>query len=221
MWVICCGMRRSASTLLYQIAERLAVDTGRGIGIGATEDYGEGYMAAIWAKYAPPRQMIVLKTHEFTHTWREELETGQARGLTIYRDLRDALVSGSWNQPPLSLDDDDGLRQRAQWLAEQHRQWAAQPGMLVLTYASFVSDVAACVRAIADHLGLRIAPQWADHLAWAFSIPEQKRRKLSEYWGVRDRIRDGRPGMWREHVTAEQADRIKRIVSEVDAIPCP
>jgi hypothetical protein len=214
MWVICCGMRRSASTLLYQIAERLVVDTGRGISIGATEDYGDGYMAAIWAKYAPPRQMVVLKTHEFTHDWRNELETGQARGLYVYRDLRDVLVSGSWNNPPLSLDDEAGLRQRAAWLVEQHRHWTAQPSMLVLDYVTFTTDVAAGMRAVANHLGLRIAPQWADHLAWAFSILEQKRRKLNEYWGVRDRIRDGRPGMWREYVTAEQAARIERVVAE-------
>jgi len=53
-------------------------------------------------------------------------------------------------------------------------------------------------------------------LAWAFSISQQKARTNGAAWSIRERIRDGRVGMWRDHVTPEQADRLLDIVGTVD-----
>ena len=211
--MICCGMRCSGSTLLYQLAERLVEDTGRGQGIGATEDYES--LAHLNAAHAHRRGWLVVKTHEFTHDWRGVLEQG-SHGLYVYRNLYDVLVSETMNNVALSLDDPDSLRAHAAWLVEQHRQWMAMPATLVLTYADLVGDIAGSVMRIAAHLGIRISQRWGLHLAWAFSISQQKARTNGAAWSIRERIRDGRVGMWRDHVTPEQADRLLDIVGTVD-----
>lgn len=217
MWVICCGMRRSGSTLLYQLTERLVVDTGHGEAIGATRDYGPHFMAEITAQHGHKAGKLVLKTHEFNHDWRVWLEQDAAKGLYVYRNLYDVLVSASMNDPDVSLDDLDSLRYRADWLVAQHQHWGQRPNMLIMRYADLVGATAAAVMAIGDHLGIRVSQRWAIHLAWAHSVAQQRQRENGAYWRVKDRIRDGRVGMWRDYVTEDQAMRLIAVVSTVDA----
>lgn len=216
MWVICCGMRRSGSTLLYQLAERLVVDSGHGEAIGATRDYGPDYAALMWAQHGHKAGMLVLKTHEYIDDWGGELARDAAKGLYVYRNLYDVLVSASMNDPDVKLDDLDSLRYRADWLVAQHRRWITQPNMLIIRYADLVGATAAATVAIGEHLGIRVSQRWAVHLAWAHSVAQQKERENGAYWRVKDRIRDGRVGMWRDYVTEDQAMRLIAVVSTLD-----
>ena len=204
MWIICCGMRRSASTLLYQITRRLVEDTGRGQGIGATED---GCLMA----HPPTDQWQVLKTHERNERLAEALVNNQARGLYIYRNLYDVLVSASWNDPAVDLNNPDRVRERAAWLVDTYQFWTAQPNMLTLRYVDLTGRTPAAVKAIGHHLGLRVSDRWALHLAWTYSVPQQKARDHGADWRIADRIRDGRVGMWRDYVTDTQADLLHEI----------
>ena len=66
-YVICCGMRRSGSTLQYQLAKAILA--------------------------AARVDCQVLKTHRMTAEQKRWITAGDAKCLYIYRDIRDVVVS--------------------------------------------------------------------------------------------------------------------------------
>jgi hypothetical protein len=214
MWVIACGMRRSGSTLLYQIARRLVEDTGRGVGVGATEDYTG--LDVLFGTSAEGQRWRVVKTHEPAPEWAATLKAGDARGLYVYRNLYDVLVSASWNDGKVTLDDPTTLRNRAHWLADTYRFWSVQPNTLVLRYADLVGDPIGAVQAVGRHLEMRVSYRWALHLAWTYSTDQQRNRDNGADWRIAQRIHDGRIGAWRDYVTYDQTRVLMDIVSEID-----
>ncbi len=219
MWILCCGMKRSGSTLHYQLAAHLVESAGRGQRVGWTETFADAFDA-----YNQAPGWKVYKNHNFSPDLAALLAGGQAKGLYVYRDLRDVFVSFMLKQdaPFERLWQRDILREPV----EQFALWTAQPGMLVTRYETMMHDVPAEVLRIAAHLQLPLTSAQAAAIAHDYSIDRQKQRIESSRDPVKangkaafdkhsllheNHISEthGQIGQWRAYLTPHQAGQIE------------
>ena len=90
MWVFCCGMRRSGSTLQYQLTARIAEEEAVGKRVEWVEPAD---FPVLRERYKDYNGLKVFKSHIYTPEMGEEFEKKNALGVYIYRDIRDAFVS--------------------------------------------------------------------------------------------------------------------------------
>ena len=90
MWVFCCGMMRSGSTLQFQLAARIAEETGLGKRIEwiKAQDF-----SLAREKYKNYKGLKIFKSHIYTEEMGREFSRNNAMGVYIYRDIRDAFLS--------------------------------------------------------------------------------------------------------------------------------
>ncbi|NJL21300.1 MAG: hypothetical protein HC895_11515 [Leptolyngbyaceae cyanobacterium SM1_3_5] len=89
MWVFCCGMFRSASTLQFQITSQLVQESGTGIQVGWID---AKRFAEVRSSY-PDAGYKVIKVHLCPAAIQAEFRAGNALGIYIHRDIRDAYAS--------------------------------------------------------------------------------------------------------------------------------
>jgi len=90
MWIICCGLRRSGSTLQYNIAAKiLALSEGKVLGY---IDTGEDFLR-LQEQYEEYQGYKLVKIHLPNEPIVEAFATGNAKGIFCYRDVRDVVVS--------------------------------------------------------------------------------------------------------------------------------
>lgn len=218
MWIICCGMKRSGSTLQYQLTAHLVETAGLGRRIGWTERFSDAQAQATtisgWKVY---------KNHNYEAAIGAEMAQGHGKGLYIYRDLRDVFVSFMYKQnaPFDRLWKRDILRE----LIEQYDLWTAHPQVLISRYETMMSDVPAEIRRIATHLGIPIDPTDAERIAAEYAVDKQIERieNAREVQVVNEKAvfdthhllhenhiseHQGQVGQWRASLTMEQAGRI-------------
>ncbi len=90
-WLICCGMRRSGSTLQYLIVKRILEITGKGISKGYAEN--EDVIKTLETSTDDNYEYILLKTHDYQEIFGEMDKDNQALFFYTYRDIRDVMVS--------------------------------------------------------------------------------------------------------------------------------
>ena len=173
MWVFCGGMFRSGSTVRYQIASHLVESAGHGHRVPFVGDGGfESYRRSL----ACSRQgaVLVFKSHGVCEPILAEVRMRRAAVITSHRDIRDVVVSAmrknGWSFRTI------WRRGRLRYWTTRFDEWAAVPGALVSRYDRIVSDLAAEVRRIADHLGLCIGHDESVAMADLYSIARQRER---------------------------------------------
>src|SRR5262245_39428525 len=83
-------MPRSGSTLQFQLTAHLV----EGAGLGTRVEWGpSGEFPRVRDARAGQPGWKVFKTHACTPDVRAELDAGRARGVYVYRDVRDVVVS--------------------------------------------------------------------------------------------------------------------------------
>ena len=148
MWIFCCGMKRSGSTLQYQIASRLACD----------------YLGARVIDWKPEKDVnwqeeessgagwLIYKCHRCTPDIAERLALTDSRGVYTYRYIRD--VCGSW----IRKHDSSFTRLvKAGFIREcldNFEQFTSMKNVLVSRYEDLMGDLAGEVRRIAEHLSI-------------------------------------------------------------------
>jgi hypothetical protein len=186
MWIFCCGMQRSGSTLQFQIAARLVEDSGLGRRVEwvPPEKFPE-----LRARYADEPGWKVFEHHVCTPAMAEEFERGNAVGIYSYRDLRDVFVS---NMKKFSVSFDDlwsgGFLDKS---LGNYRRWTALPRVLVSRYETIIADPATEVRRIAEHLALPLDEERCRRIAQEYSV-ESQRKRIAGF--DQDSLRDGVAG---------------------------
>ena len=172
MLVICCGMKRSGSTLQYQLAVSILERTGKGSGLGDLRNVNcqELHQANTTG------EIQVLKVHKISHLKGIEkaFEEGYAVGLYVYRDLRDVAVS-LMNLRNLSFDKLMRRREIPDNL-RAFEQFTALPNMHISRYEYMVNNLSTEVVKIASHLGIELSEQEAELIAQEYSLTQQKAR---------------------------------------------
>lgn len=220
MWIVCCGMKRSGSTLQFQLAAHLVEGAGLGTRVGWTEKFADAVTLT-----ADVHTWKVYKNHNYSEDIAEKFRIGQAKGIYVYRDLRDVFVSFMHKQdaPFERLWQRDILRE----LVENEKKWTALPDMLISRYEVMTQDVAAEVDRIAAHLGIPVSPDEARAIAHEYSVELQKARtnNLRDVRKLNSKITfdshsllhdnhisktQGQIGQWREYLSRPQIDLIEK-----------
>jgi Sulfotransferase domain len=224
MWIFCAGMKRSGSTLQYQIASHLVEGVGRGFRLpwSPSHEFPE-----VRERHADSHAWLLFKSHECTPEMAAEFLDHDARGLYTFRDLRDVIASQMvflgtsferlWSTGFLNE------------CVEQHAAWTTQPRMFVTRYEATIDDPLGHVQQIAEHLEIRVKKSQVAEIAADYSFENQQARIANTQhtsWrhvpAVDKELRfdprtllhhnhlgSGRPGAWAEILSADERLRVE------------
>lgn len=171
MWVFCCGMFRSASTLQFQITSRIVKDQGLGQQIGWID---AKRFAEVRKECESNSGFKVIKVHLCTNEIAEAFHNNEAIGIYTFRDLRDVYASYmSQRMKPFHYLWNEGLLDTC---LESHRWWTSLPHILVSHYEDLVADLPGEVQRIANHLGVTLNGETCEQIASDYSIEHQQKR---------------------------------------------
>jgi len=216
LWVFCCGMIRSGSTLQYQLAAGLVEVCGTG---RRSRYVSENRFAELLTEYKEISGLIVVKAHLLTPAMEDLLIDRRALSIGCYRDIRDVAVSimRKWNVTFEELVANRWLDRAIEML----ESWSLHPRHLLSKYEDVRDNPAREVLRIASHLSIDCSDRLAVDLADAFSIEQQRRRvqiiaekKASlniegDYWDKESLLHhnhlfSGGSGDWKNMLTQQQ-----------------
>jgi hypothetical protein len=211
-YVFACGMERSGSSVYMRMINFLirAGNLGRKVGDTRLGDFND-VTPKIMAKSATVAGIKLIRAHDYHRLFEVELQQNNAIGFYVWRDIRDVMVSFTLRaSSDWSLDDEDWLISNVKRISANYQRWMAwsPDQVMIRTYAELITDPAKLMLETAHALGIRMLPEQATGAAAQFSVDRMRTTMPG------DHINDGRLGMWRDHCTEEQADRLQRIVDE-------
>jgi len=171
MWIFCCGMQRSGSTLQFQLTARLVevAGWGRRVEWAKPERFGK-----LRRQFANDPCWKVFKIHVCTDQMAKEFQRGNAMGVYTFRDLRDVIVS-TMRKYELSFDKLMGGNFLDNCL-EQYRRWTALPRVLTSKYEDMIANLPREVERIAGHLGVALSAETYQQIAAEHTLAQQKER---------------------------------------------
>lgn len=171
MWIFCCGMRRSGSTLQYQLTARIVEEEGIGRRV---EWVKPSDFPILREKYKDYDGLKVFKSHIYTPEMGEEFFKKNALGVYIYRDIRDAFVS-QFTKNNISFHT-MWLQNFLESAVENYDKWTDLPGVLVSRYEQVIADLSIEVKRIATHIGLDYDENKCRKIADDYTLERQKER---------------------------------------------
>ena len=209
MLLLVCGMHRSGSTLVWQIARQLVeghpgLRNPRGI---STEEYP--------AAAANSDDLLMAKVHFRPALDREDFPHEGARYLYTYRDPRDVVASLFRKGRAKPEDPERGARNSRLIVRRELRGdefWTSRSDVWIGRYEDFRDDVPGLVRQLADYLAVPVDHERVATIARDVDLAAQaERAKAAKEHGVDDDLRvtsnhitDGREGAWRDTLTSEE-----------------
>lgn len=171
MWVFCCGMYRSGSTLQYQIAIDLVTRKGLGDGFGYVllDDF-----KTMLAGDQNDETYKVIKSHAFIPEAESLFRAGKAKALFSYRDIRDVVVSYMTMQG-VSFNKllDEGFIYA---VLKAYEDWTRVSVIHISRYEDLIADLPGEVARVADYLGINLKAEEAAEIAGEYSLERQKAR---------------------------------------------
>ncbi|WNZ23791.1 sulfotransferase [Leptolyngbya sp. NK1-12] len=147
MWVFCCGMYRSASTLQFQITTHLVQQFDLGQVVGWID---ANRFAEVRQQDKQEAGLKVIKVHKCTEAIKAEFLNNNAIGIYAHRDVRDVYASMmKQRQKSFEFLWNEGFLESC---LENYRKWTSLPNVLVSQYQKIIADPADEVRRIATHL---------------------------------------------------------------------
>jgi hypothetical protein len=171
MWIICCGMIRSGSTLQYQLTKEIVESDGQGIGVGWMD---KDQLRFELQKTTNEKKIKVVKCHEYFKEAGDFISSHKAKGIYVYRDLRDILVSlmNKKKQPFGSVFSVD----RVNSLIDMDRKWNGIETLYVSKYEEVMSNLAAEIVKIASFLKISVDKSFVTEIEQKHSIENQQKR---------------------------------------------
>jgi hypothetical protein len=214
-------MPRSGSTLQFQLTAHLVEWAGLGERV---EWVRPEEFPRLRSKYSGRAGWKVFKSHACTREIRAEFDLHNAKGVYVYRDVRDVVVSRmrKRDQTFNVLWQGGGLDN----LLSGFDRWTSIHGVLVSRYEDMVVQPAGEVDRIARHLGIRIRRDECENVASQYTVAQQFQRireaeaagRLEDRDGFRydpksnlhvNHIRSGKSGEWRHVLTHTQVALIE------------
>lgn len=242
MWIFCCGMYRSASTLQFQITTRLVKDTCTGQAIGWID---ANRFSEVRDAYADQEGFKVIKVHRCTNSIASEFTQGNALGIYTFRDIRD--VYASYMKQRVKPFDYLWREGFVESCLANYQRWTRLPNVLVSKYENITTNLAEEVYRIAQHLGLSIEAEQYEAIAADYSVEIQQQRisqfrhrllqmqlasndhrEIVDYHDEEsllhmNHIHSGKNGSWIENLSVEEADlisdRVKNWCAETNYSP--
>ena len=184
--VICCGMRRSGSTLQYHVARSI--------------------LAAAQA------DCRLVKAHRLADEQRKLLADDNTRCLYIYRDIRDVIVSElNLHRLPFTFGNvcgaeilDDALR--------TCKEWMTVPDIYTARYEEVMADMRSEVSRIAAYLKCHIRPEDIDSIAAEHSI-ERTKQNLCGRPDADNLVLDNKTLLFNRHINSGASGQYREVMS--------
>lgn len=183
MWVFCCGMRRSGSTLQYQLTANIVESRGIGRALGWVEPQ---QFPQLRASHIGEKGLLVVKCHTYVREAAELFSRREAKAIYVHRDIRDVVVS-MMNKNRISFWQVVQSGFVGQVL-EEYSDWSKVGDILVSRYEVMIADLRWEVLRIADYLGVDLDESSASQIAERHTIDQQVQRIQSfdyENLGIR------------------------------------
>jgi hypothetical protein len=218
VFIIVCGMRRSGSTLTFQVTRALLELENQ---ITVTEPQtGIGVAVEEIASVAASDEILLTKMHTVSKSVRDHLPKTGAKYIYTARDPRDAVAS-LIRKGRLSKSDPS----RAEFVKDFAKKerigsliYPKMPTVWCGFYEDFVDDLPSLIKSLAEFLEISVTDKWILDLSEELDINKQKERSQSvrEDFSVRQQTRltvnhitDGRPGSWRETLLSHEVQIIE------------
>lgn len=226
-WVICAGMKRSGSTVQYQLVSEVVErsDMGRRIGYVLPDEF-----SAVDRDLASEQGLAVAKSHDFIPLLEEKQFGTRVRVVYVFRDIRDVVVSMMADQNRefyrLLLSGDLSA------IIHQGELWRSWNHVLVSRYEEMTNDLPGEVVRISAFLGAHVQRKQAEEIAADFSLEAQQARIREfdfENQGYRkdgtltvvdpvtnlhrDHIRSGKAGRWKADLNPVQSALLECLTS--------
>lgn len=186
MWIFCCGMQRSGSTVHYQITKEIVESQNVGQGLGWVEI---GQFQQMYDSNKNQDRIFVVKTHQYIDLASELLQQEQAKAIYIYRDMRDNVVS-MMNKRKVSFWRVAVFSEFIPTNLNAYYSWSNANNMLISKYEDMVQDLIGEVTKIARFLEIELNEEEVVRIAQKYSINKQKERVSSFDYG-REGIQSG------------------------------
>lgn len=204
--ILIAGMRRSGSTVAFQIA--IALAGGYDSNLGFTDvSLGPNLPETI------PITTKVVKTHSYQPHLQDDIRAGRVCVINTYRDPRDITVSMmNFQKRPFHEVMQRGLVKHA----VHHQQlWekSVSANRHDARYEDWNQDLGSLVHIVARAAGIEVSDKKADKLADMFSS-ERNRIRASHAVNMRrdllspGHITDGREGQWQGQLSGQQLEQI-------------
>lgn len=226
MWLFCCGMLRSGSTLQFELASAMVVAANAGVRV---EHHLEEKFDEIRDKYAETHGWKVFKCHRLTPAIRAEIEAGNAKLACTFRDVRDVAVSymAYTGRSFTELVRGKLIQKCLTW----YEEWAQFPDIYRNSYENIRDDVRGEVDGLARHLGIDLPDETRAEIVRAYAFESHwKRAQQVVEQGVEgcgsmhqtgwyhfldlNHVTDGAVGKWRHRLNNRQVSWIERIAGD-------
>ncbi len=195
--ILVAGMRRSGSTVAFQIALELAGGKEHSLGFDSVKRF-----------FRPYKNLMVGKTHSF---WKQA-EDDKVVAINTYRDPRDIAISmmGVQNRTFAEVVS-HGLLNHAVYHQELWEK--SKANRHEARYEDFVDDLISLVYVIAQAMKMNISWEKANKIADKFSLKRNRQRADVAHNMRPDllfpgHIRDGSIGQWQGQLSGQQLEQI-------------
>ena len=171
MWIFCCGMPRSGSTVQYQLTKEIVETQLKGKALGHVS---LGKFDKMYHQYHTKNEYVVLKCHGFPPAARQLFAKGEGKAIYVYRDIRDVVVS-KLNKRQFNFEKVNVSHLLKKNL-RRYYQWQSVDDILVSKYEEMIEDLQREAIRIGDYLGLHLTEQFVEQLAQKYSMEKQKQR---------------------------------------------
>lgn len=152
MWIICCGAKRSGSTLQYNIASRIVELTNTGIRLEHRTPHEFSELLEI---HKNDSQFKVFKSHLLTDDIKHEIVNGRAKALYTFRDVRDVVVS-YLNKNWVKRERSDVGQLVRNYLNEYSTWMELKEFLLIRKYEEFYNNLLPEIKIVSKYLGIEI-----------------------------------------------------------------
>ena len=215
LWVLCCRIILSCSTLTCQLAKEQVEHSRTGLGLG----YAESDDFATSVANTPDCGIMVVILHRATPEALRIQAQGEGLALCTFLDLHDVAVS-AMEQIGLDFPQvwENAVLESA---VGEGSVWRDQPNVELLRYEDFFQDLPSTVHTIARAAGIEVPKEAVRQIAAQHAIDAQKHRSdrvsLSKHPTSIDpdallhpgHIQSGHPGRWRRTLEPEQVRKIE------------
>ncbi|MDJ0507683.1 MAG: sulfotransferase domain-containing protein [Crocosphaera sp.] len=213
MLIICCGMMRSGSTLQYQLTVEILEKTGKGKGCGEIRNSNCQELL----EKDSSTSMQVFKVHQFRHLKgvKKAIADKQAKGIYIYRDIRDVTVS-LMKMRKATFERLIFETGEIKECIRDFYNWTNLDNMLISRYESMVNNLPQEVLKIAEHLNIDISQEDAQEIADHYSIEQQKKRiKQWKNNQVNENLYDPKSLLHGNHISSGQHNQWNKILTPI------
>jgi FkbM family methyltransferase len=197
MWIFCCGVKGTGSTLkfnlLSEVAERCEV--GKGIEWNPSEDF-----SVVCQRHKDYSGFKVVKAHKLTPEIEAEFLNNNAIGFYSYRDIRDVFIamSDEADKPvDLYINDERYVNEYLHHFFE----WQKVPNIYKSAYEDFAFDTDSAVRRIQNALSLE-------------SLSDEIISEISQKYALKTPIGSENNRHWKSVFNQKQNETIEKSAGE-------